>query len=297
MSATPVENCNALRVGRGLLPPTKARAPMSDTPNSSDPNTANPGGYPPPNPGGSYPPPNPSGYPPPNPGGSYPPPNPSGYPPPNPGAGYPPPAAPQGSGFQPPTYTPPGGFPGSAPAGQNPYQPNPYQPNPYGAAFQQGPTGPPYASWGARAGAIVLNAIIYIVLSIAAMAAFGADNVFEYNTNAGASKNNFISIAVLLIFGFINSGYLQGTTGASLGKRVASIRVADPTTGQAIGVARSTIRMLINTMPTSIAGLLGSPALVLVAFLFMIVNFLFPLWDPQKQTIADKAVKSIVVRS
>jgi hypothetical protein len=65
---------------------------------------ADPGGYPPPPPGGYPPPPNSGGYPPPPNSGGYPPqPGPGGYPPPPNSGGYPP----QYGGYPPPGATGP----------------------------------------------------------------------------------------------------------------------------------------------------------------------------------------------
>jgi uncharacterized RDD family membrane protein YckC len=32
-------------------------------------------------------------------------------------------------------------------------------------------------------------------------------------------------------------------------------------------------------------------------WLLWLIDYLFPLWDPRKQTLHDKAVKSIVIRA
>lgn len=106
-----------------------------------------PGGTPPPPPGGSAPPPSPGGpYGAPPPPGSYPPPPPpGGYPPPPPpgGPGYSPPPPPPGGGYAPPPGGGPAyGGPGGPPPGPQPGGPG-YPPPPGGGYGAPPPGGAP----------------------------------------------------------------------------------------------------------------------------------------------------------
>jgi uncharacterized RDD family membrane protein YckC len=86
-------------------------------------------------------------------------------------------------------------------------------------------------------------------------------------------------VGYLGVFGFAvwNSVYLQGKTGQSLGRRVARTKLVDADTAEAVGFARAMGRQLCHI------GEFG-------------VGFLWPLWDPMRQTFADKIAATVVVR-
>ncbi|MHB1009593.1 MAG: RDD family protein [Propionibacteriaceae bacterium] len=86
-----------------------------------------------------------------------------------------------------------------------------------------------------------------------------------------------------LAFTLWNSGYVAGTTGYSLGRRVAKNKLVSEATGQPIGVGPGLGRAAIDIVAMWLCVLPG------------VVNWLFPLWDSKKQTLADKVVKSVVV--
>ncbi len=81
----------------------------------------------------------------------------------------------------------------------------------------------------------------------------------------------------LLAFGLWNSGYLQGTTGRSLGRRVAKTKLVTIDTGQPLGFGRAVARQICHGVEFGI-------------------GFLRPLWDDKRQTFADKIVGTVVVR-
>jgi uncharacterized RDD family membrane protein YckC len=72
-----------------------------------------------------------------------------------------------------------------------------------------------------------------------------------------------------------------GARGQTPGKRAVSIRVADATTGAAIGPGRA----------------IGRTFGKYISSMFFDLGFLWMLWDPQKQTWHDKMVGSVVVRA
>jgi uncharacterized RDD family membrane protein YckC len=86
-------------------------------------------------------------------------------------------------------------------------------------------------------------------------------------------------VGYLGVFGFVvwNSGYLQGKTGQSLGRRVARTKLVDADTAEPVGFARAIGRQLCHI------GEFG-------------VGFLWPLWDPKRQTFADKIAATVVAR-
>ncbi|MGQ0717158.1 MAG: RDD family protein [Pseudonocardiales bacterium] len=78
-------------------------------------------------------------------------------------------------------------------------------------------------------------------------------------------------------FGLWNSGYLQGTTGQSVGRRVARTKLVKIETSQPVGFGRALLRQLCHILE-------------------FFIGFLWPLWDDKRQTFADKIVGTVVIR-
>jgi uncharacterized RDD family membrane protein YckC len=83
---------------------------------------------------------------------------------------------------------------------------------------------------------------------------------------------------LLLGFGLWNSGYLQGTTGRSLGRRAANTMLVGLEIGHPVGVPRAMVRQICHVLEFGI-------------------GFLWPLWDGKRQTFADKIVGTVVVQA
>ena len=81
----------------------------------------------------------------------------------------------------------------------------------------------------------------------------------------------------LLGFAGWNSGYLQGTTGRSLGRRVTKTKLITIQTGQPVGIGWAVARQICHGLECGI-------------------GYLWPLWDAKRQTFADKIVKTVVIR-
>lgn len=76
------------------------------------------------------------------------------------------------------------------------------------------------------------------------------------------------------------NAYLNGSTGQSFGKQQAGTRVLSEATGQPIGGGLGIVRGLAH----------------IVDAIICYIGFLFPLWDSKKQTLADKIMKTVVVK-
>jgi uncharacterized RDD family membrane protein YckC len=87
------------------------------------------------------------------------------------------------------------------------------------------------------------------------------------------------TVAYLGLLGFViwNSGYLQGTTGRSLGRRVARTKLVTIETSQPAGFGRTVARQICHGLELGI-------------------GYLWPLWDGKRQTFADKIVGTVVIR-
>jgi len=96
-----------------------------------------------------------------------------------------------------------------------------------------------------------------------------------------ASTLGFLSVSLFgllgLAFAVWNLGYKQGTTGSSIGKGIMKFKVVSEETGQPIGFGMSIVRQLAHAIDGIIC----------------YIGFLFPLWDPKRQTIADKLIKTV----
>lgn len=74
--------------------------------------------------------------------------------------------------------------------------------------------------------------------------------------------------------------YQSGETGQSMGKQMAGTRLVSETTGQNVGGGAAVGRYFVH----------------IIDALICYIGFLFPLWDAKKQTIADKLMKTVVVK-
>ncbi|MEJ7583487.1 MAG: RDD family protein [Acidimicrobiales bacterium] len=80
-------------------------------------------------------------------------------------------------------------------------------------------------------------------------------------------------------------GHLAGSTGQSMGMKQSGLRLVGEQTGQLIGSQQGLIRNLLFIPGYLCCGLL------------VVIDSLFPLWDPKKQTLRDKIAKSVVVKA
>ena len=186
--------------------------------------------------------------------------------PPPPPQQQPPYGQPQGQ-WQPPPPQPPYGRPSSAegPYQQGPYQQGPYQQGPY----QQAPhgqtggwQGPPLAGWGTRALGYLIDALI----SIAVQAVFGL-------IDAGLGQVAGLAVAIWF-------GYLTGTTGQTPGRKAVGITVLRESDGHHLGAGAGIGRAFLHILDA----------------LPLLLGFFWPIWDPKKQTFADKIIGSVVVK-
>ncbi len=80
-------------------------------------------------------------------------------------------------------------------------------------------------------------------------------------------------------------GHLAGSTGQSMGMKQSGLRLVGEQTGQPIGSQQGLVRNLLFIPGYLCCGLI------------VLVDSLFPLWDPKKQTLRDKIAKSVVVKN
>ena len=181
---------------------------------------------------------------------------------------------------------PPDGQPNQPPTGWG------QAPPPAGYPQPAGPVAP-YASWGSRFGAYLIDGLlslaagaVLIVPGIIWMIA-GAEETtdsYGYTTSEPAIGGLLLLLlgyAVVYVFAFWNQGWRQGQTGQSLGKKYLKIRVVKVDDGQVLGGGMGLLRYLLLSI-------LGGAC---------ILDFLWPLWDARKQTWHDMIVSTVVVEA
>jgi uncharacterized RDD family membrane protein YckC len=130
-----------------------------------------------------------------------------------------------------------------------------------------------YASWIQRVGAYIVDAIPGAILG-------GIGSAI--GTNDDGSLGVVYYICALLAFAFtVYNRWILGGQGASIGKKALGLRLQRDDTGAPLGAGMAFLRDICHFVDAIIC----------------YVGFLFPLWDAKKQTIADKIVKSIVVKA
>ena len=167
-----------------------------------------------------------------------------------PGYGYPPPPAPE--------Y-------GSAPYGNAPY------------GTGQPPGMPPYAGWGQRVGAWLIDNIVAAIGISMTEAAY-------YDWGNGARAAAWVVLVIGVVWSVYNA-YQAGQTGQSAGKRTLGIRLARYADGQPVGGAFGLLRLFMNVV------------FWVICFIPGVLNYLWPLWDQKSQTWSDKIASSVVVRA
>lgn len=132
------------------------------------------------------------------------------------------------------------------------------------------------ASWGQRVGATLIDALVGIALSAAVyLLAFLAGVV----SDVLGSLLLLLGQLVLLGYAYVLLGMLEGTTGQSPGKAIMGLKVVSDTSGQTIGAGQGIVRRITHFLDS------------LICF----IGYLLPLFDPKRQTIADKLMTTVVL--
>ncbi len=186
-------------------------------------------------------------------------------PPPPPGGGAVPPPPPGGGAVPPPgAMAPPPAF--GAPAG------------PTGGSPVLGGAQP--AEWVTRLLAYLIDAgiglAIYIVGLILSL-------IFGAASDALGTLVSWGFTLVNLAYWIYNAGYLQGTTGQTIGKKQMGISLVADSTGQPVGFGMAVVRVIVGW------------AMWLLCCVGGIADLLWPLFDPQKKRLTDKILNFSVV--
>jgi uncharacterized RDD family membrane protein YckC len=131
------------------------------------------------------------------------------------------------------------------------------------------------ANWPQRVGGYLVDLLVYVVpvggAILIASSAGGGDS----SANGGIV---FLGLLGALLLYVVNRMILQGHTGQSWGKRVFGLKLVRMADGLPIGAVMCLVRDLLHTLDG-----------------ICLIGYLLPLWDPRRQTFADKIVNTVVL--
>jgi uncharacterized RDD family membrane protein YckC len=191
---------------------------------------------------------------------------------------------------QPPPPQPPPSYPGAPDGPGARYPPPPPPPGQYAQPGYGLPQTSPYASWGARLGGWLIDAVIFVVVNAIIGAAFRHTNAgslhFTMTTNNQVHhyRYSFVALGIVTVLGIVYSTLLCGSArGQTVGMMAVGARAvrADGHTvlGYGPALGRSVLEQVFR-----------------FTGIVWILDMLFPLWDARNQTLHDKASGSVVIR-
>ncbi len=191
---------------------------------------------------------------------------------------FPPPASPPG---YPGTYPPPG------------YGPPGYGPPGYGApAWNPTPARSPYANYGARVGAWLIDWVLASVVGSIVLLPLHAVRHASSTVASGSSKPLFnvtITNQGAILFALLVIIYTTALTGSARGQTVGMMvvraKAVDAVSGAPIGYGRALGRVLFEYL------------MVILLLAPWAIDMLFPLWDTRRQTLHDKVTNTVVIRT
>lgn len=126
----------------------------------------------------------------------------------------------------------------------------------------------PLAPWGDRVAAVLIDSL---VLGVVYVVGWIIGNI--------ASSRGFVSgFAYLVPALSVYFLFMTGASGASPGKRVLGLKVVKAADGQVIGGGMGIVRGLAHVV--------DAPCFI---------GYLWPLFDPKRQTFADKIIGTVVL--
>jgi uncharacterized RDD family membrane protein YckC len=199
------------------------------------------------------------------------------------GAG--PPSFPGGGSDSPPPMPPPPppSYPTPPAGGYPPPQAG------YGAAPGV-PGTSPYASWGLRLGGYLIDGVILAVVQAILNRLFRHTNTLTVHmtmTRNGTVTHNSISFVALIIgsvIGILYGTILIGSMGKTVGMMAVGVRCVRDETHEAVSYGTAFVRAVIERV-------------FFVLFPVWVVDMLFPIWDAKRQTLHDKVVHTVVLRT
>ncbi|MGH9252264.1 MAG: RDD family protein [Acidimicrobiales bacterium] len=91
----------------------------------------------------------------------------------------------------------------------------------------------------------------------------------------------YVALSLTAFAWAIYNRYLEGSTGQSTGRRIVGTRLVSSSDGQLIGPALAIVRHFVH----------------IIDAIIVFLGFLLPLVDAKRQTIADKIIGTLVVKT
>jgi uncharacterized RDD family membrane protein YckC len=151
------------------------------------------------------------------------------------------------------------------------------------------------AHWWKRVVAFFIDAVILWVVNLILGAILGGFLDFTteptFNPNTGQIEGGsgfFVGLilgnVILALVGIAYHVFFNGNEkGQTPGKMVMKIQVRSEATGGPAGYGKAALRYIVGGV------------LFLLCIVPGVVDLLFPLWDPKRQTIHDKAANTLVI--
>ena len=145
----------------------------------------------------------------------------------------------------------------------------------------------PYATFGERAVAYLWDIFYawpgFVVVFFGYIVLFVGIAASSETSTSPLTLLGFLLILVgfgVMLWRWVKNYMLdQGRTGYTYGKRKVGIRTVAEGTGQEPGVASCVARYFLHWIFNSVC----------------YIDFLWPLWDPKKQTLTDKVLTTVVI--
>jgi uncharacterized RDD family membrane protein YckC len=194
----------------------------------------------------------------------------------------------------------PPSYPGRMPSYPPPSAPPGLPSYPSGAGLSpvayDSPGSAPYATWAVRLGGYLIDAVIFLVVLVVLLLLFRHSHALNVHLMArkGAKRRSFSAVPFLIsgaLWVAYGTALIGGPRGQTVGMMAAGVRAVGDEDRGALGYGRAFGRALFE-------GVLRLINLVFFLLgLVWVLDMLFPLWDKKRQTLHDKVVGSVVVRT
>ncbi len=143
-----------------------------------------------------------------------------------------------------------------------------------------------YASWARRVAGAVVDAVPGWVAGVVLVAGYLPTYAGFFRGDLTVAPHYPLVVVGTLLslaasgWAVYNRWFLAGRTGQSIGKRVAKTWLVGQASGRPVGPLDAFLRDLLHTLDG-------------IGY----VGYLWPLWDDERQTLADKIAQTVVVRT
>jgi uncharacterized RDD family membrane protein YckC len=168
------------------------------------------------------------------------------------------------------------------PPAPEPYPAAPPISEPYGGGGPPGVTGELAGRWPRLFAAIIDSFIVGVIGWLIAAPIVGGSAITDTKHLGARFTANGISAVIAIVY----FGLQHGKWGQSIGKRALRIRVVRVADAGPIGYGASFGRVAFTYVFSIITFNVGA-----------LIDVIFILWDPRKQAVHDKVVKTVVVNA